>query len=298
MAEIYIRILPYLITFIVGFTARRFKILTADICKQILKLTFYIFTPCLILKTIPSIDLTFNQLSLPLAASIILFTEFTAITLLARKISKSRKTRGAMVLAASIMNTSFIMPFVYEFSGALGLGQLFIFDLGNMTLVITFLFFISSLYGKQNIFSSFKSLASSPPLWALILGYVINLTGFSTPEFVSLSLDFISQATFPLILIALGGLLEFDWHRFKYSLAPIILRMGLGLALGIILVWSFRFSGSYRLVVILAASSPCGFNSVIFSSLHDLDARTAATAVSVSLILSMLLLPVILNTIS
>ncbi|KQC13353.1 MAG: hypothetical protein APR63_00735 [Desulfuromonas sp. SDB] len=298
MADVYIRILPFLLTFGVGFAARRFKVLSSDICKHILKLTFYIFTPCLILKTIPTIDLEIKQITLPIAASIILFTEFIIITLLARKISKSSKTRGAMVLAASIMNTSFIMPFVFEFSGALGLGQLFIFDLGNMTIVITFLFFISSLYGKQNIFSSFKSLASSPPLWALILGYIINLTNFSTPEFVNLSLDFISQATFPLILIALGGLLEFDWQRFKYSLAPIILRMGLGLILGIILVLSFRFSGSYRLVVILAASSPCGFNSVIFSSLHNLDARTAATAVSVSLILSMLLLPLALNILS
>lgn len=295
MAEIYIRILPYLITFTVGFTARRLKVINSDICKQILKLTFYIFTPCLILKTIPTINLTVKQLTLPAAAAIILFTEFILATLIARKISRSRKTRGAMILAASIMNTGFIMPFIFEFAGDSGLGQMFIFDLGNMALVLTFLFFISSLYGKQNINSSFKSLAASPPLWALILGYIINIFNLRLPEYVYSSLDFISQATFPLILIALGGLLEFDWTRFKYAVTPILMRMVLGLVLGIVLIISFRFTGTYRLVVILAASSPCGFNSVIFSSLHDLDARTAATAVSVSLILSLILLPIILT---
>jgi predicted permease len=295
MAEIYLRILPFLITFTVGFTARRLKVLNSDHCKQILKLTFYIFTPCLILKTIPTIDLSAKQFTLPAAAAIILFTEFILATLIFRKISRSRKTRGAMVLAASIMNTGFIMPFVFEFAGDSGLSQLFLFDLGNTVLVLTFLFFISSQYGKQNISSSFKSLVTSPPLWALIIGYLINISNFTIPEYIYSSLDFISQATFPLILVALGGLLEFDLTRFKYAIGPIVLRMGLGLVLGIILIIVFRFTGTYRLVVILAASSPCGFNSVIFSSLHNLDARTAATAVSVSLILSMILLPFVLN---
>lgn len=294
MSDILSRLFPYFAAFVLGIIARRTRIISTKEGKSLLKLIFYILTPCLILKIIPEIEITKKQLFLPIIAISILLFEFLISTIIAKKLTTDKKKQGVIILASSIMNTGLILPFVYEFAGDSGIGNLFIFDLGNMVVVVTFLYMIAALYSSKSVRNSFKSLLLSPPVWALILGYLLNFLDLRFPPYVNSFLDFTGSTTFPMILIALGSLLEFRTDDIKLIIAPIFLRMIIGFSIGLAVITLFRLQDSFKLIVILASSSPCGFNTVIFSSIHGLNTKNAATTVSVSLILSLITIPILL----
>ena len=142
MSDLFYRLFPYFAAFTLGILARRVRVISFKEGKFLLKLIFYILTPCLILKIIPEIEITEKQLFLPIIAISILLFEFIISTAIAKKLTKDKKKQGVIILASSIMNTGLILPFVYEFAGETGVGSLFIFDLGNMVVVVTFLYLI------------------------------------------------------------------------------------------------------------------------------------------------------------
>jgi malate permease and related proteins len=69
--------------------------------------------------------------------------------------------------------------------------------------------------------------------------------------------------------------------------------MGLGMFLGLLLIYLFGLDGITRYVVILATATPIGYNTLTFSSIEKLDTEFAAALISVSILISMIYIPAI-----
>ena len=97
--------------------------------------------------------------------------------------------------------------------------------------------------------------------------------------------------TAPLVMIALGLYFEPSFKQLEYALLAVLIRMGVGLALGFGLSYLFGLTGLVRTVVISCSALPIGFNTLIFADLENLDREFAATEVSISMIVAMFLIP-------
>lgn len=73
------------------------------------------------------------------------------------------------------------------------------------------------------------------------------------------------------------------------------IRTGIGLLLGLLFVYLFDLNGVSRTVVLVCSSAPSGLNTLVFSSMEKLDNEFAASVVSYSVIVGMILIPLLLQ---
>lgn len=120
----------------------------------------------------------------------------------------------------------------------------------------------------------------------MIIAFVIKGIGVTIPNAGLNFLSLVGQPTTPLIMIALGLYFEPQLKNIRLRFDRDIHQDGSGalywMGLGYI-VW---FTGNLRTVVIVSAATPCGFNTLIFANLENMDREFAATIVSISLLIA------------
>ncbi|MBN1149605.1 AEC family transporter [candidate division WOR-3 bacterium] len=296
MLDILLRMVPFFASFFLGFAAKSLKIIEEKDARTLLKIFFYFIFPFLAFRILHDVEISSNQILLPFVSFTILISlffvsVFLSKVILSKKIKRSESV--AFILAVSIMNTSFIMPFVNEFAGEKGLTSLMIFDIGNMVVIATFLFAFSSYSATRSFGRTAVNLMLSPPIWAVLSAFIFNFFNIKSPAVLDQTLLFLEKPAFPMVLFSLGALLDFKILLSKTAVSAVAMRMILGFAIGFAVINAIDLQWAEKFVVIMAASSPCGFNSVVYSSLHGHDAKTAAASVSLSLLLSLMSLPVL-----
>ncbi len=100
--------------------------------------------------------------------------------------------------------------------------------------------------------------------------------------------------TAPLILIALGIFFSLTLRQVRLVGLALFIRMGLGLAFGIAFASLVGLEGQTFAVVALCSAAPIGFNALTFSSLAKLDIDLTTTAVSLSILIGLVYIPVLL----
>tara|TARA_R110002124_G_scaffold27014_3_gene96612 strand:+ start:439 stop:1368 length:930 start_codon:yes stop_codon:yes gene_type:complete len=125
---------------------------------------------------------------------------------------------------------------------------------------------------------------------AIVLGFVVNLTGLPVPGVVDDALALIARAALPAALFALGGvLIQYKPEGDKFAIAMVC---GISLLIHPALVWTFgnAFSlpqDSFRSGVVTAAMAP-GFNAYIFANMYGRGRRVAASSVLIATAASLL----------
>ncbi|MBN1620324.1 AEC family transporter [candidate division WOR-3 bacterium] len=292
--DIITGMVPYIAAFVLGFAGNKFGLVSEKNGQALLRIYFYFVFPFLVFRILHSVEIEQNQVILPFIASFILFTMFALSLFISKKITKDKRKKVSFILAVSIMNTGFLMPFIREFTGEKGLSSCMIFDIGNMAVIATFLFAFSSYHASGSFKDTLKNLMLSPPVWAVAVSAAVNVLGYDPPKVLLETAEFLEKPAFPMILFALGSLLDFKIADLKTVLMSVFLRMAVGGILGLIIVSVIKLPPTEKFVVLLASSSPCGFNSVVYASLHGHDIKNASGAVSLSLIASILALPLII----
>ncbi len=296
MIEAISQTLPLILVFFAAFALKKVKFLSSNDGSTLLKVVFYLGAPALIFQSISHVELDSNTALLGILPAVVIVAGLLA-TMLVRKTaltSLSTKTFGALLLGAVIMNTGFLIPFVENLYGAEGVARLSIIDAFNGVVVFTLVYAIAVRMGNDKPDGKFiaKKLLLTPPIWALILALVVKLLDLTPPVAITDSLSLVARMVSPLVLIAVG--LKFTPKIKKPALlaVPIILRLGLGYLVGFLFVKIFGIQGISAEIAILAAMAPIGFNSVTFSEMENLDEEFAASQLSISILLAILLMPV------
>lgn len=293
MNEIITKILPVILIFALGYVLKRLRVLKKEDGDLLLKLVFYVSVPALVLLSISKIEITKELFYLPVIPVLIIFLIFAVSYFVGKLLRLPRKTFGTYLVGTLIMNIGFTLPFFIAAYGNEGLARASMFDFGNGLLTLTFVYFLACKYGNDHIHHKtlIKKFVLLPPIWALLIGLVLSLTKTQIPGITSNFLQTLGNLTTPLIMLSLGVYFSPKIVRlFPLSMA-VITRMGLGLLLGLLFVALFHLDGLNRLVVIIGAAAPIGYNTLVFSSLEDLDKEFAASIVSASILLGMIFIP-------
>lgn len=296
MNEIVIKIIPVILIFFLGYLVKKLKLLHKENADLLLKIVFYISLPALIILSIAKIEITKDFFYLPIIPILVIFIIFVVSYFIGKLFNLPRKTLGVYLIGTLIMNIGFTLPFFIAAYGNEGLARASMFDFGNALLTLTFVYFIACKYGNDKVHhkTMIKKFALLPPIWALLIGIALNFTNVTIPSVADNFLQLVGNLTIPLIMLSLGIYFTPKIIRLLPLSSAIITRMGFGLLLGFLFVKLFDLDGLNRLIVLIGSAAPVGYNTLVFSSLENLDKEFAASLVSISILLGIIFIPLLI----
>lgn len=296
MNEFVIKIIPIILIFVLGYIIKKLKILDKNNADLLLKLVFYISLPALIILSIAKIEITSDFIFLPIIPVLVILSIFVVSYFIGKLFNLPRKTFGVYLIGTLIMNIGFTLPFFIAAYGNEGLARISIFNVGQGFLTFTFTYFLACKYGNDKVDhkTMIKKFALLPPIWALLIGIILNFTNVTIPSVVDSFLQIIGDLTTPLVMLSLGIYFTPKIIKLLPLSSAIITRMGLGLLLGFLFVKLFDLDGLNRLIVLIGSAAPVGYNTLVFSSLESLDKEFAASLVSFSILLGIIFIPLLI----
>jgi malate permease and related proteins len=304
MREILPQIMPVVILFMLGIFLRRINFLEKEHADLFLKVAIYVSLPALIIPSFAKIPLSFTLLYLPLIAIIIMLILGTIGFMVSKLFSLSEQTKGTFIMSTMIMNLSFVLVFFLAIADPNDIAYFLLFNFGHNILLFTFVYWIACKYGRRKAGKNesadppWKKLLSLPPLWAMVSGLLINLTKTNIPVVLDATFSLLGNILIPLVTIALGVHFSMKIKRPALLGSSMLIRMAGGFTLGVFFVWLFSLEGIARFAVLMGSVAPVGFNTLVFSSVENLDKDLAAQLVSITLLLGLFVLPIILYFIS
>ena len=173
------------------------------------------------------------------------------------------------------------------------MAYVYLFDFGNALITFSVAHFLASRYGQSDQARRMISLKfmKSPPMICLVIAIILNLAGLQIPTFGIKTLRIFSDLLTPLVMLSLG--IYFNPRIVKAG--PLATVLGIqfvgGLIIGYLIVYFFGLEGIGRAVVQILAICPIAMNTLAYASMENLDKEFAASAVSCSTIISMILIP-------
>jgi predicted permease len=285
-----------ILLFFAGFIGRRVGWLTPAHAGRMLQLVMTVGLPALFIADVSRAPLHRALAALPISAILIMLVTMGTAGFIGRRLQLPRATHGAFVLCSTLMNPSFLYPFVIAAWGRDAFAMLALFDLGNTLMLGTAIYAIAATYGGHatGFVAILKRVLSFPPLWALVAALALNLSDTQLPAIVTTVLGTAGRLILLLVIPALGVLFDVRLLRSRLLVAALALRIPLGLALGLACAALFGLTGLARAVLLLGAAAPIGFSAVVIANRESLDRDLAASAASISVLLALVYVPLAL----
>ncbi len=267
-------------------------------------LVFYILLPALVLDIIWRTPLDSTSLQISFLASTGLATGLIVMWLVTKVMSISNQQRGALLLAASFPNATYLgLPVLDQVIGSHSRATVLQYDLFACTpILLTVGILIAQSYSDgDNKINPLRELIKIPPLWAVALGITLNLSGIEAPSFLSSSLSLLAGGVVPLMLIVLG--MSIRWHSLRLKFIKLLLPVVI-ISLGVIPFAVFSMShligipSEISIIVTLVAGMPTMVFGIVICERYQLDSELYAAAVTLTTICSLISLPLLFQFLS
>ena len=294
--SVEIRVLLLIALFAAGLVARRAGWLQPPHAGRMLQLVITVGLPALFLADVSRIELRPDLLALPASSVAIIVVTAVLSLLLGRALRLQRAEQGAMSLCGMSINNGFLFPFVIAVWGQVGFAQLALFDFGNALCQGSLVYAMAAAYGGHGtgFMAILRRVLGFPPLWALIVALLLNVSDVALPDWLSALLGNVGRWILMLVIVAMGVLFDARLLRDARVLATVALRILVGLALGYLCVEIFGLTGLTRAVVLLGSAAPIGFSAVVIANREHLHRELAASAASISVLLALVYAPLAL----
>jgi hypothetical protein len=291
------KILPIIVIFIIGFLLKKFKILKKEDSGVLSKLILNLVVPAIIIDAIWSMSFESSLLFIPLSAIIIVASLLFIGYFSAQVFRLKGKIFASFIITFPTLEIGTIgYAFMLAAFGKLGLSRIVIFDAANIFFEFIVIYTLANILGKKSsdIFQSILSVFKTPLIWAIILGVLLNISGFRS-DFLSNLFGMIGSGTIVLVMLLVALEFEPTKSSLKLPFLAMMLKAFSGLALGLLVSSFFGLSGLERIAVIVGASLPTSIITIIFAKDNRLDTRYAANLISISLPFSILFIFLLLG---
>jgi predicted permease len=296
MSDVIAIVTPIIALFALGLLLRQIKLFSQEDADILIKMAFFVSLPAIILKTIPNVEISLQFLILPLIAFVTIILMFVFSFTTVKFFNFEKKTEGVFIIGPMILNLGFNVPFVIAAYGEEGFARASFFDIGNLILMLSLIYFLAQRYGSPytppKLFN--KKLLTSPPLLALFIAIILNISNFTFDPVIIDLLNLLGALLTPLLMIAIGIYFNPSQKNLIPALAAVLIRMGVGLFLGLSIVFLFNLDALSEKIIIISAAAPIGFNTLTFATLEDLDKEFAANIVSIAIPIGILMITVLL----
>jgi hypothetical protein len=299
MTTILTQSMPLIGLIVLGFAAKQLGVIRLEDRHALVRVIFNLTLPAVVFVSLSRAQIAPRTLAMIAAIGAVLpiLIHFAAERA-AKALKLDRATSGVLVLstlASSIM--IFTAPFVLTIYGQSGLGTVAAFDLGNSTVGSSYAYYVASRYADDANWSpraALRRIMASPMLWANVLAVLCNVSRFSPPQTASRILESLAAANGPLSMMMLGSFMDIKIRAWRPIVAACALRMGVGWALGQLLLMFTGLRGLERAVVSVASASPVGLMPLLYASMLGLNVELAAATLSFSVLVGVASTPLLL----
>ncbi len=216
LLEVFQVTAPIFIVIAAGFLIRKIKLINDEGVGLLNRLAYNIGLPALIFLNITNYRLSeIFDIDIIKVIYSAYGIYFIILFLLSFFIKRSRKTRGAFIVASFRCNMAFVgLPIVWMAYGSLALARAslviaFLVPVNIISTVLIFKFF-NRREEKLDTKKLIMNFATDPIIIATLLGIIFSYFGLGLPGFMHDSLDIISGMTVAIALLSIGASFRFD----------------------------------------------------------------------------------------
>ncbi|QTC42773.1 AEC family transporter [Bacillus sp. V3] len=294
-------VLPALLVFAVGYIGQ--KKLGFEI-NSISKMAIYLMYPFLAFKTFYENELNMDYLYIFIFCLSLCLLLIVTIKIVARANDYSKPKVSAMILSGVFMNSgNYGVPVILFAFGELGFRYAVI-----MMVIQSFLMNTIGLYYAvsgsditRDNREIWMKIIKMPILHGAWIGLSSQLLHLHVPLFMSQTIDLISQATIPVIMVVLGMQLATLGGKAveKGALSLIIiLRMAASPVLAFILVSFLPVNAELGAILIILASMPTAANTTMFSLQFNTEPDLVSASTLMTTLMSIITIPIMLAIVS
>lgn len=275
------------------------RVLAIDL-RSVTRLSFYIFSPCLVFASLTTIGvpaIEFSQIGLFVLAFIGLMVVSAGLTGLALRLD--RRTLITLVIASAFVNSGNYGLAATQFAfGDEALARGVVFYVISTLSVYTVGIFVASL-GTRSIFIALKEILRVPAFYALVLAGIARLLNWSIPVYMARAAELLGHAAIPVMLVLLGlqmaqpqapSTTPHPRPRRWALMAGVALQLLVAPLAALVLAQWLGLNGVTWQAVVLEASMPAAVITTVLAIQYDLDADLTAQTVILSTLLSPLTL--------
>lgn len=289
-------ILLFLCLFI-GIAIRYVKAFPANTHTTLNQFIIYISLPAMALYYLPKIKFSFDLIYPVMMPWIAFGVAFLFFAGLGKLFGWSKSLIGCLILTGGLGNTSFVgIPVIEALYGEKGLETLIMVDLpGTFVVLSTLGILVATLYsrGKNDFSIIFKKIFTFPPFIVFVIGIVLNLFHFQTPEALDQVFYKLSATISPIALVSVGFQLKINkrskhWKFLFLGLSYQLLILPALIYLLYVVI--FKQSGMAIDVVIIEAAMAPMITASIISASYGLKPRLSNMMVGIGIPLSFITL--------
>ncbi len=284
----FLLILPLIVVAVAGYlTTPIFKV---DV-ESLVRIVADFFIPMFIIQAVYTTDMhakMFVQMGMAISLVVILSLGVSYLYTHLTKIESRDFVPGA-----SFMNSGFLgIPLMASWGGISAMNLVIIYDQFLTLYLMTIgVLIMSGGLTKQ----SFKNIASSPILWALVFAFIYKYLDLPMHKSILETLEFGSSAVGPVSAYILGSSLrgkkvKIDFH----ILAAVVIRLGGGLVFGLIAVTILKIEGLLKDVIIIASALPAAVFTSVLPIRYKVPSKNSSAIVMVSTLASAITIPLVL----
>lgn len=210
--------------------------------------------------------------------------------------------RSVLQVSGVSGNTGFLgIPVCTALYGSQGTILAVLFDLGASVYLLTLGLSVyqNNAQGHASAQERFRLVIKqlvNPIFIALILGMGLSLAGWQLPTVLHMPFESLSYTAIPLMMIILGGIIYNSALQYSADKRSVILLSFLKLIIMPGLIWLvvqlLPIAGIPRGVAVIEAAMPSAVMAVTFASRYKADEKLAASATTITTLLSILTLPI------
>jgi predicted permease len=266
--------------------------------KVLTSLVYYLLLPALVLSVLWKAELGNTTLLIALSAAFAIALGMSLSTLSCRACKTRPAVTGAVILAATFPNATYLgLPVLEAAFGPWARGVAIQYDLFACTpLLFTLGILVAARYGEGQVaaHNMARELLRIPALWAALLAVLLNLLEVPSHAILDGLLGLLERGVVPLMLFSLG--LSLEWNRAQWRALPsvvpvVLLRLLIVPAVTALFATAIGLSGEWKAAVVLETAMPSMVLGIVFCDRYNLDVSLYAAAVTISTVLSLLTLP-------
>lgn len=289
---------PFLITLGIVLFFRKIGLLKQEYKTAVGAVLFNLSIPALIISLLKDTRLSSSDLAY-FAMAVILWIAVASVGFFFVKILHLNKPQaGALMLCFIGLGTGpVVYPLVQLNYSSLAFSKMVLFDIASYIMTITFGYLIAIIYGKIDRIG-FKTVAqkifASPIIISIVIGAVLAYLPFKLP--IVNGLISYTASSFGLLSAVLLGL-SLTPPKFSDKLALIapIMKISLGLSLGLLITFIVGFQGEFRSAIVLASGGSIPLITLVFAEKENLDTAFLSKAVTFALLLSLVVLTLLVG---
>ena len=281
-------LLPVLLAVGAGFLAARF--LNID-PRSLSRVTFYIFSPCLLFILLTSSELSNGDIVKMSAFTVVVLMLVGLIAwLIGKGLRFERPILAGVVITTMLVNAgNFGLAVVLFGFGEKALAYASVFFVIDAILAYTVGVVIASM-GKESVGQSLKNLVKVPAIYAMVLALIFVYAGWKLPLPVERATRLLAEASIPSMLVLLG--MQLRSVRLAGNIVPLVVASSVRLivspALAIVLSMLFQIQGSFQQASVMQAAMPAAVLTTVLATEYDVVPEFVTSVVFITTLLSII----------